>query len=60
MLDLQLPDSVYKPQLVTSGASTTLVQVSGEGVVKAADIPESHGPYVSRESYLEVGGAASW
>jgi hypothetical protein len=37
-LDLQLPDSVYKPQLITSGAPTTLVQVSGEGTVSAADI----------------------
>jgi hypothetical protein len=37
-LDLQLPDSVYKPQLVTSGAPTALVQVSGEGAVTAADI----------------------
>jgi hypothetical protein len=37
-LDLQLPNSVYKPQLISSGAPTTLVQVSGEGSVTAADI----------------------
>nr|XP_051198628.1 uncharacterized protein LOC127312198 [Lolium perenne] len=37
-LDLQLPDSVYKPQLIASGAPTALVQVSGEGTVTAADI----------------------
>jgi hypothetical protein len=37
-LDLQLPDSVYKPQLIASGAPTALVQVSVEGIVTAADI----------------------
>jgi hypothetical protein len=37
-LDLQLPDSVYKPQLITFGAPTAFVQVSGEGAVTAADI----------------------
>nr|XP_051219190.1 uncharacterized protein LOC127336421 [Lolium perenne] len=43
-LDLQLPDSVYKPQLMASGAPTTLVQVSGEGVVTAADIQNLMAP----------------
>jgi hypothetical protein len=37
-LDLQIPDSVYKPQLISSGTPTALVQVSGEGVVSAADV----------------------
>jgi hypothetical protein len=37
-LDLQISDSVYKPQLLSSGAPTVLVQVSGEGTVTAADI----------------------
>jgi hypothetical protein len=37
-LDLQIPDSLYKPQLSYSGAPTTLVQVSGEGNVAAADV----------------------
>jgi hypothetical protein len=37
-LDLQLPDSVYKPQLISPSAPTALVKVSGEGSVTAADI----------------------
>jgi hypothetical protein len=37
-LDLQILDSVYKPQSLPSGAPTTLVQVSGEGTITAADI----------------------
>jgi hypothetical protein len=58
-LDLQLPDSVYKPQLISPGAPTALVQVSGEGVVTATDI-ESYGPHVSLESCMEVGGDGPW
>jgi hypothetical protein len=37
-LDLQIPDSVYKPQMLPAGAPTALVQVSGVGTVTSADI----------------------
>nr|XP_051228973.1 uncharacterized protein LOC127346741 [Lolium perenne] len=37
-LDLQVPDSVYKPQMLSIGAPTALVQVLGEGTVAATDI----------------------
>jgi hypothetical protein len=37
-LNLSLPNSIYKPHLITSGTPTALVQVSGEESATAQDI----------------------